>query len=148
MNGGNVLHRGGDVYEEMVVMCALETKDLTGSFTLEVISNLPFRLEPMELSTVSAPLRELKNAKNKQKGLGGTPCSPQRVRVTAQDFNARLDEIAANGKEVQVSLRAEVIAIELWGYYSIMVYWCTGGILFHVEWCIRLLALIFFYHIP
>ena len=33
--------------------------------------------------------------------------------------------------------------IELWG---LLLY--TSGALFHVEWCIRQTALVFFYHIP
>ena len=31
---------------------------------------------------------------------------------------------------------------------GVLVYWCTGGVLFHVGCCIRQAALVFLYHIP
>jgi hypothetical protein len=60
--GHQFLHRGSDVYEDIFIMPALNDKGSEGSFMLEVMSNLPFELEPVDLSRVPHPLKDLKNA--------------------------------------------------------------------------------------
>ena len=61
IHGNDYLHRGSDVYEELFIMPCLNDKDQEGSFTLEVICNLPFRLEQVEHGTVPAPLKDVAN---------------------------------------------------------------------------------------
>ena len=61
VHGKNYLHRGSDVYEEIYIMAALNDKGEQGSFDLEVICNLPFVLEPVELGQVPAPLKDVAN---------------------------------------------------------------------------------------
>lgn len=57
--GQQFLHRGSDVYEDIFVMPTLHDKGAEGSFQLEVMSNLPFELEPVDLSRVPHPLKDL-----------------------------------------------------------------------------------------
>ncbi len=61
VNGSNYLHHGSDVYEELIVMPALNDKGTEGSFNLQVMCNLPFDLEPVELGMVPAPLKDIAN---------------------------------------------------------------------------------------
>lgn len=60
-HGGKFLHRGSDVYEHLFIMPALNEKGQEGSFSLEIMSNLPFELEPVDLSQVPFPLKDLKS---------------------------------------------------------------------------------------
>jgi hypothetical protein len=59
--GRQFLHRGSDVYEDIFVMPTLHDKGAEGSFQLEVMSNLPFELEPVDLSRVPHPLKDLQS---------------------------------------------------------------------------------------
>ena len=60
--------------------------------------------------------------------------------------NVRNATHAATGESNRSrSLRCKGL-ICLYLYISILVYWCTVGILFHVECCIRLTALVLLYH--
>ena len=49
------------------------------------------------------------------------------------------DESALQAYQIAFDLQVSLVLSNLEGgvYYSILVYWCTGGVLFHVEWCIR-----------
>ena len=46
-------------------------------------------------------------------------------------------------KERELELMTNKVSLRLLLY----LYWCNGGVFFHVEWCIRNTALLFFYHI-
>ena len=60
-HGDQFLHRGSDVYEYLFIMPTLYEKGQEGSFSLEIMSNLPFELEPVDLSQVPFPLKDLKS---------------------------------------------------------------------------------------